>query len=89
VSGHQVYLAGQVGVDKDGKFVEGTIKDRTRALLEQVNEKLKPVGCDLSDSAFDLFSFVSPFLRCPESRDRGLGIRDGDCRSRAGSTEAG
>jgi enamine deaminase RidA (YjgF/YER057c/UK114 family) len=65
VSGHQVYLAGQVGVDSKGNYVEGTIKDRTKALLERVNEKLGHVGCDLGDSTFirDLFRLLHS-VRC-------------------------
>lgn len=49
MSGQTVYLAGVIGIDFEGKFVEGTIKDRTTAALKLAEARLALVGLDLSD----------------------------------------
>jgi hypothetical protein len=38
-----------IGIDFEGKFVEGTIKDRTTAALKLAEARLALVGLDLSD----------------------------------------
>ena len=49
VSGNTVYLSGVIGSDKDGKIVEGSIKDRTQAALDRTSDRLATLGLDLSD----------------------------------------
>lgn len=44
-----MYLAGVIGIDLEGKFVEGTVKDRTTAALKLAEARLRLVGLDLSD----------------------------------------
>ena len=62
VSGNTVYLAGVIGVDSEGKFVEGTIKDRTNAALQLAKNRLSLVGLDLGDGMSRLISFGSSLL---------------------------
>ncbi|GAA5874314.1 hypothetical protein JCM8547_007560 [Rhodosporidiobolus lusitaniae] len=49
VSGHLVFLAGAIGTDKDGKFVEGDIKARTKQAFANIEERLSVIGLSLDD----------------------------------------
>jgi enamine deaminase RidA (YjgF/YER057c/UK114 family) len=60
-----VFLSGACGV-KDGKFVEGTVADRTKVALSNIEALLKEEGLDLSDGA------SRPFATRP-SRQRLIG----------------
>ncbi|CAG8908922.1 unnamed protein product [Penicillium egyptiacum] len=51
VVGNMVYCSGQLGVDPTtGKMVEGTIQDRTRQILRNLNAVLEAGGSSLQDA---------------------------------------
>lgn len=60
IAGNTVYLAGAVGVDASGKFIDGTIKDRTRQALQNAQDRLKFIGLDLGDGTSALVSNLAP-----------------------------
>ncbi|RSH87131.1 hypothetical protein EHS25_003622 [Saitozyma podzolica] len=49
VSGGLVFSAGAVGEDEQGKLVEGTVRDRTKAAMQVVERRLATVGLDWTD----------------------------------------
>ncbi|KAJ5486282.1 hypothetical protein N7530_000582 [Penicillium desertorum] len=51
VVGNMIYCSGQLGVDPTtGKMVEGTIQDRTRQILRNLNAVLEAGGSSLQDA---------------------------------------
>lgn len=59
VAGNTVYLSGVVGVDEEGKFVEGSIGDRTRAALGVARRRLANINLDLGDGWLSSLPFFS------------------------------
>ena len=49
ISGNTVYLSGLTGQTPDGKFVPGTIQDRTRQIIRNAQAQLEHIGLGLSD----------------------------------------
>lgn len=49
VSGSLVFMAGAVGVDEAGNWVEGTVQDRTKAVFARVSDRLSLLGLGLED----------------------------------------
>ncbi|KAJ9492765.1 hypothetical protein VN97_g440 [Penicillium thymicola] len=51
VVGNMIYCSGQLGVDPTtGKMVEGTVQDRTRQILRNLNAVLEAGGSSLQDA---------------------------------------
>ncbi|CAG9977224.1 unnamed protein product [Clonostachys byssicola] len=51
VLGNMVYVSGSLGIDSDtGKFVEGTVADRTTRILENINNILAEAGTSLENA---------------------------------------
>lgn len=69
-----VYVSGACGI-KNGKFVEGTVKDRTIQALKNVEALLKEAGLGLEDGEFK-FPVCGLLLQRGERRDR-RGREDG------------
>ncbi|ORY82876.1 Endoribonuclease L-PSP/chorismate mutase-like protein [Leucosporidium creatinivorum] len=49
VSGHLVFMAGAIGVDEAGNWVEGTVQDRAKAAFARVADRLSVLGLGLED----------------------------------------
>ncbi|GFZ48886.1 LOW QUALITY PROTEIN: hypothetical protein JCM24511_06635 [Saitozyma sp. JCM 24511] len=48
-AGNYVYCSGSVGMTKEGQMVDGTIQDRTRQILENLEEVPKASGMTLAN----------------------------------------
>lgn len=63
-----VFVSGSCGV-KDGKFIDGTVQDRTTLALKNVEALLKEEGLDLGDGASP--SLLAPALGLANENSRG------------------
>lgn len=54
--GDTLYVSGNCGVDATGKFIEGTVQDRTTLALSNIEKSLAANGMDITDSASTLAS---------------------------------
>ncbi|KAL7421099.1 hypothetical protein Q5752_003983 [Cryptotrichosporon argae] len=48
-AGNYVYCSGSVGMTADGKMVEGTVQDRTRQIIQNLEAVLKASGMTLGN----------------------------------------
>ena len=71
ISGNTVYLSGLTGQTPDGKYVSGTVQDRTRQILVNAQAQLEHICLALSDSeSTDPLSPPSSLLHSPLSSQR-------------------
>lgn len=48
MAGPQIYVSGQIPADKEGKLIEGSIADKTKACCENIIAILTEAGSDIS-----------------------------------------
>ncbi|KAF2247713.1 endoribonuclease L-PSP [Trematosphaeria pertusa] len=48
VAGSQIYVSGQIPADKEGKLIEGSIADKTKACCENIIAILTEAGTDIT-----------------------------------------